>query len=148
MGEHKLRNAIQVNELEVERDRLMEQLKGMEKIRTRITQLDTIIKTWKEVLDEEQPKIPQEKLFLNLPEGKPGDSLTELTHLEGVSLILKEAGHFLSLNEIESEYRKRKWKLSEKNGGIILRRTLKRPDLFTSKRGEKGLTRYYGLKTI
>jgi hypothetical protein len=126
----------------------MEQLRGMEKIRTRITKLETIIKTWKEVLDEEQPKTPQEKLFPSLPEGKLVDSLTELTHVEGVSLILKEAGHSLSLNEIESEYRKRKWKLSEKNGGIILRRTLKRPDLFTSRRGEKGLTMYYGLKTV
>lgn len=148
MAEHNLHNAVQVKELELERDRLVEQLKGMEKIRTRIAQLETIIKTWKDVIEAEQPQSPQEKLFPEIPRRDSLEaSLIEMPHNERITLILKENGHLMSINEIASEYRKRHWKLSEENASAILGRILrKRTDLFIRQTGEKGLTAYYGLK--
>ena len=147
MTEHNLHNAVRVNDLEVERDRLVEQLRDMEKIRTRITQLETIIKTWKDVIEEEQPENSQEKLFPTLSEVDSGISLNEVTHLKGICIILKESGHPLTITEIECEFRKRNWKLSEQNGSAILRRILlTRIDLFTKRRADKGIAMYYSLK--
>jgi len=68
--------------------------------------------------------------------------LIEKPLLEGGIEILKEAGHPMHLNEIVEEFRKRRWKLSEKNGREVLRFTFKKHigTIFTkNKKGQYGL---------
>lgn len=52
--------------------------------------------------------------------------LIEKPLLQGSQEILKEAGRPLHLSDIEAEFRKRRWKLSEKNGREVLRATFRK----------------------
>lgn len=60
------------------------------------------------------------------PSSIPPMSLIEKPLLQGGIEIIKEAGRPMHLNEIEAEFRKRRWKLSEKNGREVLRVTYKK----------------------
>jgi hypothetical protein len=136
------RKAIQ--EAELERNRLVETLKDYEKTRTRIAQLETIIKTWNEYLGEANIKdtsTPQEKLFQDVDVGG------EKTHSEAVIEILGAANRALTIKDIVNEFRKRNWKLSDKNGTEVIRRVmLKNHNRFERNTQGKGLKAHYSLK--
>ncbi len=57
---------------------------------------------------------------------KPSTFIEEKPLLQGGIEILKEAGRPMHLSEIVDEFRKRRWKLSEKNGREVLRFTFKK----------------------
>jgi hypothetical protein len=56
----------------------------------------------------------------------PSLPLIEKPLLQGGIEILKEAGRPLHLTDIENEFRKRRWKLSVKNGREVLRATFRK----------------------
>ncbi|MGA7562048.1 MAG: HTH domain-containing protein [Desulfobaccales bacterium] len=72
----------------------------------------------------------------------PSASLIEKPHLQGGIEILREAGRPMHLPEIVAEFRKRRWKLSERNGRETLRVTFNKHigTIFVkTKRGQYGL---------
>ena len=72
----------------------------------------------------------------------PALPLIEKPLLGGGIEILKEAGRPMHLSEIETEFRKRRWKLSETNGREVLRATFRKHigTIFTkTKKGQYGL---------
>ncbi len=142
-----------VQDAQQEHARLLDTLKEYEKTRARVAQLEAFINlgialleittTKEEGKPENQPSLlPKEaKPTLAQPRGKE----TVRTLKDGLLQILTESGMALSLAEIADEFRKRNWKLSEKNGRQVLRGTVLRiPDLVT--RTLKGYTAYYQIK--
>lgn len=133
-----------------ERNQLIEELKELEKIKQRLTQLDTFIEQGKLLLgikslegsSEPTPQIEQRKGFGLLPI----DDSAKPIYLKAVQII-KEAGRPMGLSEMTEEFRRRNWKLSEDNPRQVLRNTLKsKPQIFSTTEQGKGKEVLYGLK--
>lgn len=143
-----------IQDAQQEHGQLLETLKGYEKTKLRVAQLESFINMGKallgvDVVAEEIKPVVQFSLLPQDATPAPDQSKnTELTLMplkEGVLQILTESDRALSLAEIADEFRKRHWKLSEKNGRQVLRGTMLRfTELVT--RTVKGYTAYYRIK--
>lgn len=133
---------------EQELDSLNERMKEYETLRLRMAQLETFLKAAKVVVGETDqlnqgasiPVTPE--LFARTDKES---NISEKTHLESIAEILKEVSKPLSLSELAEEFKKRNWKISEKNGRQVLRASiLRRPNMFN--KSFQGITAYYELK--
>jgi len=134
-----------------ERDQLIEKLKDLEKIKQRLTQLDTFIEQGKLLLGIESLKAPLGPMphLIQRTRGFPlftSDDSKKPIHLKAAQII-KEAGKPLGLSEMVEEFRKRNWKLSKDNARQVLRNTLKaKPEIFSKNEQGRGKEVLYGLK--
>jgi hypothetical protein len=114
---------------EQEHDRLLEELQEYEAKRIRIAQLETFISTGKSLFNIDASKSASHQL--SMPEISSGSSIIEKPLEIAVTEILTESNRALKISEIENEFRRRNWRLSEKNGKQVLRSLLLRKhDLF------------------
>ena len=118
---------------EQERVGLLEKLKGYETTRMRIAQLDTFISTGKSLYNiDVSEQNESSSLQLSIPEvpeiksGTPtiGKPIKISLNAQRAVEILSESTRALKISEIEKEFRKRNWELSEKNGKQVLRNVL------------------------
>lgn len=147
-----------IQDAQQEHGKLLEALKGYEKTKLRVAQLESFINMGKALLsietvaeaskpDVQLPLLPQEATPKpnQSTEASKDTSATVRPHKEGILEILTASGRALSLAEIAEEYRKRHWKLSERNSRQVLRGAVLRwPDVFTQTM--KGNTAYYQVK--
>ena len=147
-----------IHDAQQEHGKLLETLKGYEKTKLRVAQLESFINMGMALLsidtvteaskpDVQLPLLPQEatpKTDKSIEASKDIASPI-MPHKEGILEILTASGRALSLAEIAEEYRKRHWKLSERNSRQVLRGAVLRwHDLFT--KTMKGNTAYYKIK--
>jgi len=133
---------------ERELDSLNEKIKELETIRLRMMQIETFLKAARAVVGVTD-QLSENSLTQVASEMFTGTDKTitiiEKPHLVGIAEILKEVNKPLSLSDLAEEFRKRNWKISEKNGRQVLRAAiLRRPDMFN--RTIQGITAYYALK--
>jgi hypothetical protein len=129
-----------IDEARFERDQLLEVLKGYEKTKQRVAQLDTFINTGIALIGDDIPKDDGQLELIQPPQPteeakqETYDSQTAIVMplLDGMITILKQSSRPLSLNEIADEFRRQNWKISEKNSREVLRAVIIRhPDKFT-----------------
>jgi hypothetical protein len=136
-GEHNMAdlNTIRkaIEEARREHASLLDALKEYEKTKLRVEQLESFINMGVALLgDEKLPQEEQPRLVLrqprepNITEARDGSTLTSKPIQEGMNEILKESPRKLTLREIAEEFRKRSWKLSEKNSREVLRGVVKK----------------------
>lgn len=124
-------------------DDLAEELKQYEKIKSEMSQLEVFIKAGKVILGVENKT--EGKHEINKPaELFPNENIQPETHLQSIKKILATAQQELSLADLEEEYRKRGWKLSEPNGREVLRGVVLRNHKHFTKTFH-GNVAYYGL---
>jgi hypothetical protein len=145
-----------IHDAEQEHEKLLETLKGYEKTKLRVAQLESFISLGKTLLgmdsSTEEAKSSAQLSLLQPQEDLPALALSDVDLIqkplkEGVIEILTESGKELSLAEIADGFRKRHWKLSEKNGRQVLRGTVQRfPELLTKTVRGAANTAYYKIK--
>jgi hypothetical protein len=139
-----------VEEAEVERNKLLEQLKKLDQIRQRISHLDVFIKRGKILLGDHQEQAEEtleqpvnNQTITNLgprPEQQEKDDDRPLHHK--INDIIRESNKSWKVSELVLEFRRRGWNLSEKNGKQVLRNALKlKPELF-----QKDVDGFYSIK--
>jgi uncharacterized protein YihD (DUF1040 family) len=133
-----------IQQAQKEYDSLIEELKGYDKIKLKLSQLEAFITTGKTLLGNDVPSKDNAKIS-TYPSLFP-DEQQPLTHLESVKKILSDAGTELSLSDLVDGYRKRKWKLSESNGREVLRGIMLRNSADFKKTMKKNVS-YYALAT-
>jgi hypothetical protein len=131
---------------------LLAKLAEAEELKAQLSKLEAFIHPAKELLGlEGVSETKTDERFTQEPSLRtsslssyvPPTPLIEKPLLQGGVEILKEAGHLMHLTEIVNEFRKRRWKLSEKNGREVLRATFRKhiDTIFV-----KTKTGQYGLK--
>jgi hypothetical protein len=145
-------NEYMVQVLEIAQEdlnQILERLKEFDQLNRERERLETLINFAKNYLGKTaQAEMPNGEI--EAPEGGLGLEipLIEKPIAQGAMEIIREAGHPLTLKEIQDGFRKRHWKLSEKNGREVLRFTLrKKPEIFikSMKKG-KGPSGLYDLR--
>jgi hypothetical protein len=127
-----------------EMDQLSEKIKALEKYQQRYRKLEAFIGQGKVLVEESiepsQPSAHEKVISFGLTQP---DSSEKPIYLKMVQ-ILKEAGKPMTLAGMVEEFRKRNWKLSEKNPREVLRNTLKtKPHVFVrAGQGEGGQALY------
>ena len=132
---------------EQELSSLNERIKEYEEIRLRMIQMETFLKAARAVVGVTDQV--GETALSPVTEPFPGTNeeinIAEKTHLKSIIEILKEVNKPLSLSGLVEEFKKRNWKISEKNGRQVLRASiLRRPNMFN--KSIQGMTAYYELK--
>ncbi len=114
-----------------ERDQLLDQLKGLDKIKEQLGQIEAFINQGRLILGEDFTKSDIEsplQAFAETASGQVSEifkSLPGKTNAEKIAEVLKATGRAMSVPKIVTEFRARKWQLGEKNRMQIIRNTLK-----------------------
>jgi hypothetical protein len=106
-----------------ERDQLLEQLRGVDKIKERLGQIEAFINQGRLLIGEDSAKTDAEK-----PEAEPirvVRFLKEKTNAEKIVEVLRATGRAMTVPQIVNEFKARNWQLGEKNRMQIIRNTLK-----------------------
>lgn len=111
-----------------ERDQLLEELKGFDKIKERLGQIEAFINQGRLLLGEgyarnnrnDHPRTMAEAISESVKKAFGGK-----TNAEKIVEILKATGRAMTVPEIVNEFKARNWQLGEKNRNQIIRNTLK-----------------------
>lgn len=134
-----------------EKESLDGKLKEMEKIKQRISQLDSFIKRGKILIgidvdihtqtDQENHTIGESHQTAAASQGstvnvvETTDEFESMPIHERAAKILSEAGHSMKLDRIAEEFHKRGWGLSSKHGKESIRMAFRRkPDIFSKEK--------------
>jgi hypothetical protein len=121
-----------------QKDRLVVKLKELEGIQKEVARFDAFIERGQAILNAELElnRLSSTSTTPHVQLSEQPTSKTDVTKEPSLSQrvieLLKETGRPMRTSEIVSEFRKRNWKLSEKNGSEIMRFALrKKPELFS-----------------
>jgi hypothetical protein len=120
-GHEYIRKAIESAQLE--RDKLLEELKEFEKIKERLGQIEAFINQGKLLLGDKSRRNDVKEL-----DSKPTRIpylYGEKTNPEKIVEILRASGRAMTVPEIANEFKARNWHLSEKSRMQIIRNALK-----------------------
>jgi hypothetical protein len=106
-------------------------LEGMKKLQDEYAQLETFVERGESILRKNGSRLassnatPGPAHVVNLRD------FQEPTHVEKAISLFQELKRPMGASELADEFRKKGWKLSDKNGSEVLRNTLRRSALFS-----------------